>query len=492
MVGASELWQQMRYLMPEGLLLCAGLVILLFDLVVKKGRSLYPLAMLATAGAAALALLPLESSEPLFFGMIQSDAFARYFKVFSALAGFLVVLMSMDYKPLPARFVGEYLGILVLALAAIMLLAESTNLLMIFLSLEFLSLSSYILVGFLRNDKKSKEASLKYFLFGAMCTAVMLYGFALLYGASGSLDLPAIKAAFANRQNTPLTCLAMLFILAGFGFKVAMVPFHAWVPDAYEGAPTPITAFLSVGSKAGGFAVLLRVFFTVFPGLDYHPYWLAVVGVLAVFTMTVGNVIACSQDNLKRLLGYSSIAQAGYVLLGFVVMDGRFTQPAVMIYLLAYLFMNLGAFVVVIVIANTTGQEEIDDLAGLSERSPLLAWSMFIFLLSLAGVPPLGGWIGKYYIFATLVKGYLEGLSGGNLMLWFAVALAVNSVIAAYYYFRIVKAMFFESTRERMARPVVGGPLLTALYVSLILTFAVGLWPQPFLNWVSRMALPLL
>lgn len=489
-MGARELWLELWVFMkPEALLLCAGLLILLLDLLIREPRRLYPLALAAVAGAAALAFFSPAQRDPLFFGMITADAFARYFKVFAAVSGLFILLLSMDYKPLPARFLGEYLGLFVLVLAGIMLLAEATNLLMIFLCLEFVSLGSYILVGFLRDNRRSKEASLKYFLFGAVCTATMLYGFALLFGATGSLDLPAIARALSERPNTPLSALAMLFILAGFGFKVAMAPFHAWVPDTYEGAPTPITAFLSVGSKAAGFAVLLRLFFTVFPGFNYHSYWLVVVGALAVATMTLGNVIACTQDNLKRLLGYSSIAQAGYVLLAFVVMDHAYSQPAVLIYLLAYLFMNVGAFAIVIIVANAAGQEEIDDLTGLSERSPFLAWAMFAFLLSLAGVPPLGGWVGKYYIFASLLKGHQEGLTGGNLMLWFAVALAVNSVIAAFYYFRIVKAMFFGESRERMPRPVAGAPLLTAVVVCLMLTVAVGVFPQPFLDWVARMAL---
>ena len=490
MIDAGQMWRELwTYLQPECVLLLGGLLVLLFDLVTHRPRVLFVISLFTTALAAVLALFAPVSREAIFMGMITPDGFAQFFRLFAAMVGFMVVLMSWDYKALPRDFIAEYLGLFLLMLSGVMFLAAATNLLLVFLALEFVSLTSYLLVGFLRDNPRSKEASLKYFLFGAVCTAVLLYGFSLLYGLTGSLDLPVIAGVLAQRQNSPITALIMLFLLAGFGFKIAMAPFHAWVPDTYEGAPTPITAFLSVGSKAAGFSVLLRVFYTIFPMLDYHQYWMIVVGVLAAVTMTLANVIACSQYNLKRLLGYSSIAQAGYVLMAFVVMDSVLSRSAVMIYLFAYLFMNLGAFAVIIMIGNAAGHEDLDDVSGLGQRHPVLAWSLFIFFLSLAGIPPLGGWIGKYAIFATLLKGYLEGVTGGNLMLWFAVILAVNAVVAVVYYFRVVKAMFFEPVLGRTPKVATPLPLMAVVVISLVFTFAVGLWPQPFWDWVSRMTL---
>jgi NADH-quinone oxidoreductase subunit N len=491
-IGAGVLWNQFGlYLRPEGVMLLFGFLVILLDLKLQDKRPLAVIGLIGSAIAAVLAFMSPTTGPGMviFSGMVTCDHFALFFKVFAALVVFLIILSSMDYKKLSSNFAGEYYAFLLLVGAGIMFLASANNLLMIFLSLEYVSITSYILVGFERNERRSKEASLKYFLFGAICTAVMLYGFSLLFGITGSLDLPAIKEQLADGQNTIMTSMAMLFILAGLGFKVAMVPFHAWVPDTYEGAPTPITAFLSVGSKAAGFAVLLRFFFTVFPGVEYHLYWLYVIGILSVITMTVANAIACSQYNLKRLLGYSSIAQAGYILMAFVVMDSAYSQPAVMIYLFAYLFMNVGAFAVVILVSNSAGGEDLEDFAGLGERSPMLAWALLIFLLSLAGIPPLGGWIGKWAIFATLVKGNLDGVAGGGAMLWFAIALAVNSVIAAYYYFIIVKTMFLTTSRERMPKVQYTPTLMVAVWISIILTFAIGVFPEPFWNWVSSLAL---
>jgi proton-translocating NADH-quinone oxidoreductase chain N len=340
---------------------------------------------------------------------------------------------------------------------------------MIFLAIESVSLVSYLLTGFLKSDKKSKEASLKYLLFGSVASGLMLYGMSILYGLSGSIELDLIRGRIANPAYSGFVFVAMMLVLGGIGFKISMAPFHLWAPDVYEGAPTPFTAFLTVGPKAAGFALLIRVLSTSFP--DFFASWTQVILLLSVITMTLGNVIAIAQDNIKRLLAYSSIAQAGYILMGIAVFTDTGLQ-AVLLYLAAYAFTNLGAFAVVLAVTQDSGSDQLSSFAGLGKRSPMLAASMTIFLLSLAGIPPLAGFMGKFMVFAgTIQKGYIV----------LAVAAAINSAIAAFYYFKVVRQMYLvpAENEKPLAQPL---SLSFALYLMLAGTIALGLVPMPLLS----------
>ena len=332
---------------------------------------------------------------------------------------------------------GDFFALFTFAILAMVMMASSASLLMIYLSIEFLSYMSYLLTGFLREDKKSNEAAIKYFLYGAITSAVMLYGLSLLYGISGSLNLTDIAKAFASTVDPSTRVVALVstaLVIAGLGFKISLVPFHQWAPDAYEGAPTPVTAFLSVGPKAVGFAVLLRVALTALPAFQSN--WAPLLAVISIITMTLGNLVALRQTNVKRLLAYSSIAQAGYMLIGLVAVNLSGNSPfsglnGILIYLFAYLFTNLGAFICVIAIENATGMVKIPQYAGLVKRAPLVAALFVIFFLSLAGIPPTAGFIGKFFVFgAALREGYL----------FLAAIGVINSVISVFYYFSVVRA----------------------------------------------------
>ncbi len=483
---------------PEILLTAAILLVVIAGLLTKDPReTAYPALLgLAGAGGISASLFYLHKA-PLFYGMIALDPFAVFFKVVFLLAAFLVVLFSIRSKDVSRSVsLDEYYVTLLGTTLGMCLMASSLNLLMIYISLEVVSLTSYILSASLRENRRSSEAGLKYSLYGAVASGAMIYGMSLLYGATGTLDLPGIAYRLQTVPEPPMVlALAILLILVGFGFKISMVPFHMWAPDVYEGAPTPITAFLSVGPKAAGFAVLVRFLYTAVaaPGAAAGQWfmltgvdWADALGVLAVLTMTLGNFAAIAQKNLKRFLAYSSIAQAGYILLGVVTLssDGL---SAVLFYVGVYLFMNLGAFLVVMVVENTTGTDAMEEYRGLGARAPLLAGAMTVFLFALTGIPPLSGFIGKVLLFGSLIKGGLY---------WLAVAGVLNSVVSLYYYAAVVKKMYLETapanpSPEANSSPEAnfGGPpipltaldrlLLAALLVPTILF---GVWPTPLMR----------
>ncbi|MBM4049278.1 MAG: NADH-quinone oxidoreductase subunit N, partial [Planctomycetes bacterium] len=355
------------------------------------------------------------------------------------------------------------------AALAMMFMASATDFLMIFLATEFASLVSYILVGFLRRDLKSNEAAVKYFLVGSFCAAIMLYGISLVYGLTGSTHIAVVGEVVGGElEHGLLLTIAVFCILAGLGFKIAMAPFHFWAPDAFEGAPTPVTAFISVAPKAAGLAVLLRVFCVALPLADVNAQ--TALAVLSAVTMTVGNLMAIPQNNVKRLFAYSSIAHIGYILIGLVVAD-QIGLEGVLIYVLAYVFMNLGAFACVIAISNRIGSDDITNYGGISERSMPLALIFIVFLLSLAGLPPTAGFVGKFVVFAAAIKtGYV----------WLAVIAIMNSVISVYYYFRIAYYMYFKPAKEATALEV-GESLKFALTVTLGMTLLIGILPGRFL-----------
>jgi len=476
-------------LLPQLFLVLGAFVVFGADLIWRDRKWLPYLALLGlavTLGATLYLLLAVDlPSEPIAGGMLAVDSFALFFQIVAALVGGLVILSALDYMKERTPYHAEFYGLLLVACLAITLVAASADLIMIYIAIELLSLTCYILTGYLREDRKSTEAAIKYFLYGAMASAAMLYGMSLLYGVTGATSLSAIAASLGSADASLrwLVFPALIFLLAGFGFKIAAVPFHQWSPDAYEGAPTPITAFLSVGSKSAGFAVLVRVLLIALP--DFRVDWVAVLSGISMVTMTVGNLVALSQRNIKRMLAYSSIAHAGYILIGLVSWDlwqsaGRFTGiNGVLIYLLAYLFTNLGAFIVVIAFEQATGSNQIEDYAGLARSSPALAAAMLIFLFSLTGIPGTGGFIGKLFVFgaAIQVQFYVLAIVG-----------VINSVIAAFYYLNVVRYMFFEPAAEEALVVSTSPSIRLTVAVTTAMTLIIGLYVQPFIELVQGAA----
>lgn len=418
----------------------------------------------------------------LFSRMIVIDNFGLFFKILLLLAAFAVIWMSLGSNEVARTNQGEYYGLLLSSCLGMLYMAAASNLLMAYLSLEFVSLTSYVLAGYLKRDRRSCEAALKYLIYGGVASGTMIYGMSLLYGLAGSLDYAEIHDALAGGGHSSVALFfAVVFILAGMGYKIAAVPFHMWAPDVYEGAPIPITAFLSVGSKAAGFALLIRFFYPVLceqvadgswrflGGVD----WPTLMLVICMVTMTLGNLAALGQANLKRMLAYSSIAHAGYVLMGFVVLTDE-GLTAMLFYLVAYYLMNLGAFLVVLVVANCTGREDLDGYRGLAWRGGAVpAVAMAIFLFSLTGIPPLVGFVGKFYLFAAVIAEhhYFLALVG-----------ILNSVISLYYYARVVKAMFLdepEGGEERVTVGVHHGVLLGFLVAP---TIFLGIYWEPVMR----------
>ncbi len=464
---------------PEILLAMFGLAILLFDFLLEK-RDKYMNAVTALAGLG-LAGLKLGmywfvlGGQPYygFGGAFRLDSFAIFAKLIIVIATAVVVLLSVKYLEIEDANLGEYYALLLFSAVGMMFLASGTDLIVLFISLELMALCEYILAGFLRGNRRSNEASVKFFLLGAFSSGLLLYGMSLLYGIGGSTNLMVIAQRLSDRPvHDPLAWVAMIGLLAGIYFKVAAVPFHQWAPDVFEGAPTSITAFISVGPKVASFAFFIRILIS---GLwPLRSEWQVLTIGVAIATMTLGNLAAITQTNIKRFFGYSAIAHVGYLLLGLVsAADGnREGLTAIAIYLLVYAFMNLGAFAVIIVMRrkDLVG-DEIDDLSGLMARAPGMAILMLIFLLSLAGIPPTAGFIGKYFIFLSLVE-------TGHYYL--AVLAVAYSVVALYYYFRIVVAMFMRKATE--AVPLATGVgVKVALAATLIMTLVIGIYPQPFI-----------
>ncbi len=440
---------------------------------------------------AAISFTALPSGrQEIFHGMLALDGYAIFFKGLFLIAAFLGLLFGVLSDEIPRSRFGEYLILLLCLTLGLNLLSAAQNLLMIYLSLELVSMPSYALTAFRRGDRQSSEAALKYVIFGAASSGLMLYGFSLLYGLSGTLDLAGVGQALVHAGGSgnpalPLgIALAVLLALVGFGYKVAAVPFHMWCPDVYQGAPTPFVAFLSVGPKAAGLAALLR-FLVV--GLGVPAGWLpagefpwpALIGILAIATMTLGNLIAIAQENIKRLLAYSSIAHAGYMLMAVAVGSDAAVR-AVMLYLPIYLFMNMGAFLAVMAVRARTGSESLAAYRGLGARSPFLAVVLAVFLFSLTGLPPLAGFIGKFYLFAALLKTHLT--------FFYVVAIigVLNSVVSLYYYVRIVKAMFLEKAEAGAPTLPLARASTVLLTVCAIPTVLLGIWWGPLAGLVER------
>ena len=477
---------------PELILAVGGIITLVVGLMTCRGTRLakpgfispetVSIAVLAVVAAVSIMLVYAVPSNGIsqFGKMMAVDGFAIFFKIIAAISTIIVILMSMDYFKSIEIHRGEYYSLLIFAVLAISMLAASTDLVMIYLSIEFLSITSYILAGFDKKNEKSNEASIKYFLYGSIAAAVMIYGMSMLYGLTGTTSILTIaEGGFTSQpQYYPVLLLSAVMIIAGLGFKIAMVPFHQWAPDVYEGAPTPVTAFLSVGSKAAGLAVLIRFLSTgLTPSLLD---WMPLIAVVSVLTMTVGNLVAIVQTSMKRMLAYSSIAQAGYLLIGVAAIPySRSAVPAILIYVFTYLFMNIGAFAVVSYISSKIHSDDIDEYSGLVKRAPAIAVIMFFFLMSLAGIPPTAGFIGKFYLFAAAIN------SDNPMLLGLAIVAIINTVISVYYYFNVVKEMFF--TKPEFDEPIKSNILMNVVFtITIGMTMAIFFFPQMFIEFTQR------
>lgn len=463
--------QDLGAIIPELELVVFGMFLLIFDLLVKEKRKL---GLIALAGIAisGLFLFRLRGIEfTAYGGMLVLDPFAIFFKLIFLLAAALSIAISLKYLDIERENQGEYYALILFATMGMMFMAGAVDLVALYIGLETMAIATYVLVGFLRSSQRSNEASMKYFLLGAFSSGILLYGMSLLYGLSGSTRFVDIAGALSQRPlNDPMSLIAMITLAAGLFFKIAAVPFHQWTPDAYEGAPTSITAFMSVAVKAASFAMMVRVFMVAIYPL--RPHWVAVMAAVSVLTMTVGNIAAITQSNIKRLLAYSSISHAGYILIGFIA--GNDTgMTAIPLYLLIYTFTNLGAWAVVVALRrkDVIG-EHIDEMAGLFFKHPAASILMLIFLLSLAGIPPTAGFIAKYYLFAAAIE------TGHNVI---AVIAVLNAAISIYFYLRIVVSMFMRDATEKTG--LVSSPGVTVtLAVAIFFTMLIGLYPDPFIT----------
>jgi NADH-quinone oxidoreductase subunit N len=431
------------------------------------------LALVTILAAFVLALFTLGQNHTAFGGSLVTDDYAAFFEALILIATAITVAMSLSYVADTGLAGAEYYGLLLFAAFGMMLMAAAGDLIIIFLGLETMSIAVYALAGFMRREARSSEAAMKYFLLGAFSTGFLLYGIALIYGATGTIRLEAIRTALASGiPANPYLLLGVGLMLIGFGFKVAAVPFHMWTPDAYEGAPTPVTAFMAVGVKLAAFAGFMRVFMVHLGPVSGD--WTTALWVIAALTMTVGNVVALVQENIKRMLAYSAIAHAGYLIVGMAASPVPAAGGAMLYYLLAYAFTNLGAFAVVVALEHRGASHgQISDYRGLARSHPGLAAAMTLFMLSLTGVPPLGGFLGKFCIFSA-------ALNAG--LVWLVIIAGLNSVIAAYYYIRVIVAMYMQEGGVAI-EPLSHRPgLLISVAVSAIATVAIGLFPQPYMT----------
>jgi len=468
--------QDLGVIGPELELALFGMIVLVFDLLVQNKRVLgyISLAGLAWSGFFLFRLRHVVEA-PAYGGSLTLDPFAWFFKAIFLIAAALAIAISLKYLDIERENHGEYYALILFATMGMMFMVGAMDLVTLYIGLETMAIATYILVGFLRSNTRSNEASLKYFLLGAFSSGILLYGFSLLYGMAGSTNFDAIRAMLEKRPLTdPLSLMALAAVLAGMFFKIAAVPFHQWTPDAYEGAPTSITAYMSVAVKAASFAMMVRLFMlALFP---LRPHWLVIMSVVSALTMTVGNIAAITQSNVKRLLAYSSISHAGYILLGLIA--GNATgMVAIPMYLLVYTFTNLGVWAIVVALRrkDVIG-EHIDEMSGLFFKNPVAALLMLVFLLSLAGIPPTAGFIGKYFLFAAVIETHHNVL---------AVIAVINAAISMYFYLRIVVAMFMRDATEKTGLDLSPG-VLSVMAVSFVFTMWIGLYPDPFIKMAQH------
>ncbi len=484
--------QSLTYFYPELILTVLILACILYDLSIKKEDS-NKVGWLLVAGlvivSAAILFQDSQTITSLFSNAIVLDPFASFFKLVIILSTIFVSIFSLYNNELDEYRMGEYFTLIGIVTFGLFLMVSSIDLVMVYLSIEIVSIMSFVLAGYLKQNTRSNEAALKYVVYGAFSSGIMLFGLSYLYGLTGSTNFFKIQQAMtlsSEINNTAIT-LAVIMILTGFGYKISAVPFHFWTPDVYEGSPTTITAYLSVAPKAGALAMMIRFFNQVLAdggaivesstvSLPIVP-WTDIISLMAVVTMTIGNVIAIQQDNIKRMLAYSSIAHAGYMLLSIPVVSGEGIY-AIMLYVIVYLFMNLGAFFVVIIIKNRTEGESYEDYKGLGWKMPAVGAMMTLFMVSLTGLPPTAGFVGKFYIFASLIK-------AGDSFYWLAIAGGINSVISLYYYLKVVKVMYFEGGREEFVVLPETGPTIM-LMLAAIPTLLLGIYWVPVADWIDN------
>lgn len=452
-----------------------ALLMIVFDLLMPRQETRRSLGYFAVCGLLGILVYNFNqygTSATVYNGLFVVDNFALFFKQLFMVATLLTLLVSFDYVEGLTHNTGEFYALLLLGLVGMMVMASANDLLTLFIGLELMTIVFYILVGFDLESVKSSEAGIKYLILGSVSSAVLLYGMSWVYGTTGSIALSQIAA---HINASPAMLLGLGLIIAGFCFKLSIVPFHMWAPDVYEGAPIPITAMLAAASKAAGFSVLLRVFLVAFS--DLQAYWMPIVSVLAAVSMIVGIVVAIWQTNIKRMLAYSSIAQAGYILSGLLAADAAGVK-GMLFYAVLYMVANVGAFAVTIALNNQYGSDNIDDLSGLSQKSPLLAVVMTVSLLSMAGLPPMAGFVGKMYIFmAITAKGYF----------WLAVLGFVMSMVSVYYYMLVVRAMYGKEPKHQQEFNSSGSLRIVAL-LSLIATLFIGIYPGPLAELANAAA----
>ena len=482
--------QSLEFFIPELILTIIILAALITDLFVKKSKT----NMIGWVLGVGLVVVGISvhnlSSVPpttLFLDMIVIDPFSSFMKIVIILSTLLVIVASWVNDELEKYRKGEYFTIMGIMVMGLFLMTSSVDIIMLYISIEVVSIMSFVLAAYLKLDTRSNEAGLKYVIYGAFSSGVMLFGLSIVYGLAGSTNYFAIQDTLSSLDGSanPALIMALLMIFAGFGYKISSVPFHFWTPDVYEGSPSTITAYLSVAPKAAGFAMIIRFFHQVFSdsiGLTSNAIgstdlpWPEIIGVLAVITMTIGNLVAIQQKSIKRMLAYSSIAHAGYMMLALPVLSMEAVE-SVMIYLFIYIFMNLGAFFIIIFVKNKTGGESFEDFEGLGWKMPTVGAFMTLFMLSLTGLPPTAGFVGKLYIFKTLV-------GAGSEFLWLVIAGGVNSVISLYYYFHVVKIMFLGGKRS----DVITYPPSTMfglMIFTAVPTLLLGLYWNPLASWVK-------
>lgn len=474
--------EMIRAVLPEIGLAVLALIVLVFDLA-WRGKEKRGLGWLTAGGLVVVFLITLIFSRPggesvqVWGGMLRHDWLSYSFTLLFIFGAAATSLFAMEMKPLGQK--GEFYLLLLVSTIGMSLMAASADLVMLFLAIETTSIPLYILAGFYKQDNKSTEAGYKYFLFGAMTSAVMLYGFSLIYGFTGTTDIYAIiEMVVSGEVALTLAIGTLILVMVGFGFKISVVPFHFWAPDVYEGAPTPVAGFLSTASKAAGFSVLMRVLLTVYADPDVIPYWVIVIAALSVFSMTLGNALALPQKNIKRLLAYSSISHAGYALIGVAALS-ELGIASVVFYLIVYVVTNLAAFGIVAAFWRISGSDQISDYAALSRRSPKLALIMMVTFLSLAGMPPLGGFVAKFFVFAAAVNAGL---------VWLAIIGVLNTIVGLYYYLVVLKVVYlFRSEEEDKPVPLTR-PYALALTILVAGIILLGTLFGPWAEWSTRAA----
>ena len=477
LIPASEF----RWIVPEMILTWFGLVLLIMGCLTRGPVASKISGVLCIAGSLFALIFTVKMwgmNLDIFNQLYTIDNFGTFFKSLFLAILILVALVSLRYADREEIGGGEYYALLMFGVLGMMVMTSSHHFVTIFIGLEVMSLAIYVLCGLLRSELASVEAALKYFLLGAFATGFLLYGMSMIYGSTGLIDVVDLKKYFLMKQpfSATMFIIGLGFLLVGFGFKIASVPFHMWTPDVYQGAPTSITAYMATGVKAAAFGALIRVFFTAF--IPFQFGWSEIIWVLAVLTMTVGNITALVQRDVKRILAYSSIAHAGYILVAFITGD-RGEASSMLYYLMAYSFMNIGAFTAVIVVQRKgDNTSDLDSFAGLGARHPFIALCMSVFLLSLAGVPPLAGFMGKFYVFSTAVKAQYY---------WLAIIGFLNSVVAAYYYLRVMMYMYFREPIGEAAGAVDRAPQYgLVMLICMWALLHMGIFPRTFIVMAQK------